>query len=75
MEPEVKLFSTVGCSRCHGEGHKDLSFKCFMIPVVIGDMTFKWWATCPVTGEPILLTTMEDGDTAKPIKEVLDSGS
>lgn len=42
------------CARCT-EDHEGLIFKHFTIPVVDDDGT-EWvrWATCPVTGDPIL---------------------
>lgn len=43
----------VGCARCHGPGHHGLDFVRLRRPVEEDGWTH--WATCPNTGEPILL--------------------
>lgn len=50
-----QMVSTVGCARCWGEGHTSLLFHVFLHPVVVGGQRFTHWATCPDTGEPILM--------------------
>lgn len=47
-------FDLVGCARCDGDGHPNLTFKKFKLPAGEND---EWthWATCPTTGEPILM--------------------
>lgn len=56
MNDEI-TFTFEGCARCHGEGHQDLLFQKFLHPIEVGAYTFTHWAICPVTNEPILLTT------------------
>ena len=53
-----------GCARCHGEGHKNLTFQPFTHPIETGDeIIATHWTPCPTTGEPILLMTfVEDED-------------
>ncbi len=46
---------TVGrCARC-GEDHRDLDVHTFLRPVVDPDGEWRYWLTCPVTGDPILM--------------------
>lgn len=51
----------VGCARCDGDGHRNLTFKKFMLPAGEDD---EWthWATCPMTGEPILMGFFDEDD-------------
>ena len=42
------------CARCGGS-HPNLDFKAFASP----NPTYKWWALCPKTKEPILLREAE----------------
>jgi hypothetical protein len=53
--------NVTGCSRC-GEYHKQLVFKKFTNP--IDDTNGKWthWATCPTTGDPVLMRIVDDDD-------------
>lgn len=44
-----------GCARCDGDGHPQVEFKAFRQPVEIGTEKLTHWATCPTTGEPILM--------------------
>lgn len=51
-----------GCARCKANGHKGLEFKAFKLPVYdparaddLRVVFFTHWATCPITGDPILL--------------------
>lgn len=62
--PEPITIDLVGCARCHGEGHPELTFVPLTYPVEIprGDMveytlTFTHWAPCPNNGEPIMFAT------------------
>ena len=43
------------CARC-GQDHPDMAFKKFVgSPIVDEDGTvWNYWATCPVTGDPVL---------------------
>lgn len=51
----------IGCARCHGDGHKGLSFKPLTHPVTENDRTlFTHWTTCPTTYEPILMSVDVD---------------
>jgi hypothetical protein len=45
-----------GCARCHGEGHW-LMFYPLTFPVELDDggPSLTHWATCPATGEPVLM--------------------
>lgn len=56
----------VGCARCHGDGHERLTFRKLTRPVEaepgIRAYTFTHWATCPATGEPILMSFFSKGD-------------
>ena len=55
MRPPVTL-DLNGCARCHGEGHKAITFEPLVYPVELGgEESFTHWALCPVNGEPILL--------------------
>jgi hypothetical protein len=50
-----------GCARCHGDGHT-LEFEPLLHPVEENDgSVLTHWATCPATGQPILLGTTEEG--------------
>lgn len=55
VEASTKRLNIVGCSRCHGDGHSGLVFEPLRYPVEIKDGPLTHWATCPETGEPILL--------------------
>lgn len=53
---ESKVVAVKNCARC-GQNHPDgLEFKQFLQPVIDDDGTvWNYWATCPVTGDPILM--------------------
>lgn len=44
-----------GCARCDGEGHLGLTFHRLRHPVELQGCALTHWATCPTTGEPIML--------------------
>lgn len=43
-----------GCTRCGGD-HEGLDWTPFARPIIRGLSTFTHWATCPGTGDPIML--------------------
>lgn len=43
------------CARCGGTHPEPLPWKKFAIPVQIGWGSFVYWATCPASGDPIML--------------------
>jgi hypothetical protein len=48
-----------GCARCHGDGHKQITFKRLTHPLVEeGGLQLTHWAPCPTNGEPILLAVV-----------------
>jgi hypothetical protein len=52
--------SVENCARCQ-QDHEPLLFKPFEInPIEVKGVTYGYWATCPVTMEPILLMVQED---------------
>ncbi|HEV8360906.1 MAG TPA: hypothetical protein VGR28_10670 [Candidatus Thermoplasmatota archaeon] len=42
------------CARC-GEHHDGLEIKAFLRPVRDADGEYPFWASCPATGDPILV--------------------
>lgn len=65
---DVELQNTVGigCARC-GETHENLEVRTFRNPVAPAELApFEWtqWATCPVTGDPILIGVGHATDAA-----------
>lgn len=45
-----------GCARCDGDGHPGLTFRRFARPIELPPVhVLTHWATCPTTGEPIVL--------------------
>ena len=56
MTQETMLVRMVWhCARC-GHDHANLLFRKFEYPIVdCNDLTWDWWATCPQTGDPILM--------------------
>lgn len=56
---DTRTIDQVGCARCDGEGHKQITFTKFTRPVEAGPYVFSYWATCPTTGEPILMQVTE----------------
>ena len=49
------------CARCGGE-HKVICRKFANSPIVRG---YDYWTTCPTTGEPIIVMTIEVNDAPK----------
>lgn len=48
------------CARC-GTDHTSLVFNAFKRPVVDDDGTvWHYWATCPITGDPVMLRVIPD---------------
>lgn len=50
-----------GCARC-GDDHEDLDEIAFWRPSEDADGVWRWWATCPTTGDPILIGNRDDID-------------
>lgn len=55
-EPAPVTMDQVGCARCLGRGHDNITFVPLTHPVAAGEYLFTHWAPCPANGEPILLT-------------------
>lgn len=49
-----EMIDVRGCARCGGD-HEGLLVKQFVRPIVDEDATWGSWATCPGTGDPILI--------------------
>lgn len=58
MSDDTRILNITGCARCHGDGHKGLVFERLLHPVEV-DPPLTHWATCPTTGEPILMAIVE----------------
>lgn len=43
------------CARCGGT-HAGLGFRKLEDPIRVGRIALQYWAECPATGEPILMT-------------------
>jgi hypothetical protein len=65
---DVLVAKLIGCARCD-QDHVNLPFKQLKKPVVTYGDTYTHWCSCPVNGEPILLTT-----TAEEHEEVVENG-
>lgn len=50
-----------GCARC-GDDHEDLPTVLFWRPIEDHEDGFfwRWWATCPTTGDPILIRDLDE---------------
>lgn len=57
MEPIT--FDQIGCARCDGEGHPQITFQPLTHPLELGEFKLTHWAPCPTNGEPILMMTSE----------------
>lgn len=55
--PESFTCSIESCARC-GEDHKSILFMSFLKE----NVQYQFWGTCPRTGEPVLMKTIEIGD-------------
>jgi len=55
-KPQPFTSDLIGCARCHGEGHENITWQPLTFPVPDTDGT-EWthWAPCPTNGEPILM--------------------
>lgn len=58
----MRLKELKACARCHG-AHRDLKVTPFYYPIEVkflGLIIYKapMWASCPVTGEPILVRSV-----------------
>ena len=53
MAKTIQVLDTYGCARC-GEDHAGLDFRELTSPI----RDLRYWATCPKTGEPILMRTV-----------------
>lgn len=49
-----------GCQRCQ-QNHRDVKFQRLANPTD----DWRWWATCPVTRQPILLRVVEEPEDKK----------
>jgi len=66
-EAPIHLDRQEGCARCDGDGHDDITFQPFALPVKLppgsqagaGEVIATHWALCPATGEPILMLSIE----------------
>lgn len=65
-DTEFLVEHLVGCARCHGDGHDLLWFRKLRYPAevkaandTVDDVVFSHWATCPTTGEPILMAWID----------------
>lgn len=66
MSGEVKVKGFKNCARCGGE-HGPMSFAPLGVPMSRkGVVTHTHWASCPSTGEPILLIQGADDVPARP---------
>lgn len=66
-EPQVKVIGVLNCARCGGD-HKALKYRKLRQPIEDGDTTlWEWWATCPTTGEPILMRIYPDAGIERPV--------
>jgi hypothetical protein len=55
---ESITYDLVGCARCHGDGHPQITFEPLTFPYVEDNGTeMTHWAPCPTNGEPILMGT------------------
>lgn len=57
-------FDQQGCARCDGDGHSKMTYVRLARPIELPDSRHKLthWATCPTTGEPILMAFLDDED-------------
>lgn len=59
MSPPTPITTDlVGCARCHGDGHKALTFQPLTYPLRPDrehEPPLTHWAPCPTNGEPILM--------------------
>lgn len=56
------VLSVDGCARC-GQDHDTLHYKEFANPIEDDDGTiWAYWATCPITGDPVLMRKLADYD-------------
>lgn len=63
-----------GCARCEGDGHSNITFRRFRLPIVAGEYVFTHWSPCPTTGEPILLMVTETPVVAAVVEELCACG-
>lgn len=63
-ERETQKIDLTGCARCCDADHEDLVFERLDQPMVSGTdgTTWEWWATCPTSGQPILMRTEKAED-------------
>jgi hypothetical protein len=57
MRNQITIKNLVNCARC-GNDHSNLLFRRLKQPC--GDL--KFWCSCPVNGEPILMAVAESED-------------
>lgn len=48
------ILDVENCARCE-EHHDNLRFTTFTRPIVLGKITYEYYAPCPTSGDPILL--------------------
>lgn len=61
---DTQTIDLTGCARCGGAGHEGLVFERLDRPMVAATdgTTWAWWASCPTTGQPILMRETERTD-------------
>lgn len=65
MSEQIHIDHLIGCARCDGDGHDDLTFQHLTYPIEIDHGTLMThWCPCPTNGEPILY-----GTTPEPMAE------
>lgn len=57
----TRVLGVQNCARC-GEDHAELNYVRFVRPIEDDDGTvWAWWATCPNTGDPVLMRDFPEG--------------
>ena len=63
---EKKLKSVSGCARCGGS-HENLALHTFKVPFAPPEargVVWDRWATCPATGDPILIANVPEAQAS-----------
>ena len=63
MKETVMLCEVSKCQSCLQE-HEQVECKELENPITIRRMAFTHWGECPITGDPLLLTELDEGLTA-----------
>ncbi len=57
----IRILGVQHCARC-GADHRALEYVRFEQPIEDDDGTvWAWWATCPNTGDPVLMRDLPEG--------------